>query len=104
MAQPGVWKDPDAILRDHGVVCVSRAGTDVDTLLDEPGSLLHKYRDNIIVVDEPVGNGVSSTKARQLLASGQPVRYLVPDPVIDYIKALGLYRDGDAGTATAAAG
>jgi hypothetical protein len=103
IAQPGVWKDPDIILREYGIVCISRAGTDVARLLDEPGSLLHQYKDTIIVVDEPVGNGVSSTKARQLLASGQPVRYLVPDPVIRYIKGHGLYCDGGAGTATAAA-
>lgn len=91
IAQPGVWKDPDVILRDHGIVCICRQGTDMRQLLGQPGSLLHQYRHNIIVVEEPVPNFVSSTRVRQLLADGQPVRYLVPGAVIAYIKQHGLY-------------
>ncbi|KAF6255532.1 hypothetical protein COO60DRAFT_1296557 [Scenedesmus sp. NREL 46B-D3] len=91
IAQPGVWVDPDVILRDHGIVCVCRQGTDLNQLLDQPSSLLHKYRDNIVLVEEPVPNHVSSTKMRQLLAEGQPVRYLVPDAVIAYVKQHRLY-------------
>jgi nicotinamide mononucleotide adenylyltransferase len=44
IAKPGVWVDPDVILRDHGIVCICRQGTDLDQLLDQPGTLLHKYR------------------------------------------------------------
>jgi nicotinamide mononucleotide adenylyltransferase len=44
LAQPGVWVDPDVILRDHGIVCICRQGTDLGQLLEQPGSLLHKYR------------------------------------------------------------
>lgn len=91
IAQPGVWRDPDIILRDHGVVCIFRQGTDVQALLDTPGTILHEYKENIILVEEPVANNVSSTKIRQLLAAGQPVRYLLPDSVIAYIKSHGLY-------------
>jgi nicotinamide mononucleotide adenylyltransferase len=53
---------------------------------------LHATRDNIILVEEPVPNHVSSTKMRHLLAEAQPVRYLVPDAVIAYIKKHGLYQ------------
>jgi nicotinic acid mononucleotide adenylyltransferase len=49
-------------------------------------------RDNIILVEEPVPNHVSSTKLRRLLADGQPVRYLMPDAVIAYIKQHSLYQ------------
>jgi nicotinamide mononucleotide adenylyltransferase len=49
-------------------------------------------RDNIILVEEPVPNHVSSTKVRQLLAEQQPVRFLVPDAVIAFIKQHGLYQ------------
>ena len=35
---------------------------------------------------------ISATQIRQLLAQGQSVRYLVPDAVLDYINAHGLYR------------
>ena len=36
--------------------------------------------------------GVSATRVRQFLASGQSVRFLVPDAVLAYINAHGLYR------------
>jgi nicotinate (nicotinamide) nucleotide adenylyltransferase len=83
---PGVWQDPDIILQEHGIVCVCRAGTDVDALLQEPGSVLQRHRQHVVVVQEPVANDVSSTMVRQLLAAGQPVRYLVPDAVLAYIE------------------
>jgi nicotinate-nucleotide adenylyltransferase len=35
---------------------------------------------------------VSATQIRQLLASGKSVRFLVPDAVLAYIEAHGLYR------------
>ncbi len=36
--------------------------------------------------------GVSATRIRQSLASGRSVRFLVPDAVLAYINAHGLYR------------
>jgi len=35
---------------------------------------------------------ISSSSIRRRVASGRPIRYLVPDPVADYIAAEGLYR------------
>jgi nicotinamide mononucleotide adenylyltransferase len=89
--QPGVWKDPDVILQEHGIVCVRRAGTDVQELLQQPGTVLHAHRDRVIVVHEPVQNSISSSWVRKLSAEGQPVRYLVPDAVLSYIRQQGLY-------------
>lgn len=37
--------------------------------------------------------GVSSTEIRRLLASGRSARYLVPEPVLDYIREQKLYVD-----------
>jgi nicotinate-nucleotide adenylyltransferase len=36
--------------------------------------------------------GVSSTLIRRRVRAGEPVRYLVPDPVAEYIDAKGMYR------------
>jgi nicotinate-nucleotide adenylyltransferase len=36
--------------------------------------------------------GVSSTRVRRRVAQGRPIRYLVPDEVVDYIAERGLYR------------
>jgi nicotinate-nucleotide adenylyltransferase len=35
---------------------------------------------------------VSSSLIRRLAAAGRPIRYLVPDPVADYVERAGLYR------------
>ncbi|EXJ14319.1 nicotinate-nucleotide adenylyltransferase [Imhoffiella purpurea] len=36
--------------------------------------------------------GISSTRIRRLIAEGGSPRYLLPDPVLDYIERTGLYR------------
>jgi nicotinate-nucleotide adenylyltransferase len=38
---------------------------------------------------------VSATQVRALLASGKSARFLVPDAVLAYIHAHGLYRDAN---------
>ncbi|XP_057822452.2 uncharacterized protein LOC131034873 isoform X1 [Cryptomeria japonica] len=89
---PGVWV-PDmvkAICRDHGVVCISRDGKNVEKLIFE-NDILFENKRNIVVVDEVVSNNISSTKVRQILARGLSVKYLTPNPVIDYIKKHKLY-------------
>ncbi|MFD2112183.1 nicotinate-nucleotide adenylyltransferase [Thiorhodococcus fuscus] len=40
---------------------------------------------------------ISSTRIRQLIAQGKRPRYLLPDPVLDYIERTGLYRAGPGG-------
>jgi nicotinate (nicotinamide) nucleotide adenylyltransferase len=89
--KPGVWKDPDVILQEHGIVCICRAGTDVEALFQHPNSVLGRHRDKVVVVQEPVQNVISSSMVRWLLAHASPVRYLVPDAVLGYIHQHGLY-------------
>lgn len=88
---PGVWKDPDKILTHHGIIVVTREGTQVQQLFDQPGSLLQQHRGCVHVVQEPVQNGISSTVVRQELQAGRSVKYLVPDGVLAYMKQHGLY-------------
>lgn len=38
---------------------------------------------------------ISATAIRQRIAAGQSIRYLVPDPVREYIESHGLYAQGD---------
>jgi nicotinate-nucleotide adenylyltransferase len=38
--------------------------------------------------------GISSTMVRRRVRTGQPIRYLVTEPVREYIEAHGLYREG----------
>lgn len=51
-----------ALLSQHGLVCVTRGGADTARLLDAPGSLLNKYRAHVAVVEEPVPNEISSSR------------------------------------------
>lgn len=30
---PGVWENPDELLKEHGIACVVREGTDMDALM-----------------------------------------------------------------------
>lgn len=92
MAKPGVWVGPGVILREHGVVCVARHGTELAPLLAAPGSLLAECKQHIVVVEDPVGNSLSASKVRAEMAAGRPVRYLVPDAVLAYMRKHGLYR------------
>jgi nicotinamide mononucleotide adenylyltransferase len=86
------------LLSQHGVVCVARAGSETGRLLDAPGSLLHTYRRNVLVVEEPVPNEISSSRVRHELEQGHSVRYLLPDPVAQYIYEHGLYGTDARGT------
>jgi nicotinate-nucleotide adenylyltransferase len=47
---------------------------------------------NILRVNVPALD-ISSTRIRTMLATGRNVRYLVPDPVIQFIQQEGLYRN-----------
>lgn len=96
MARPGVWVNPDAVLREHGAVVVAREGTDLERLLATPGSVLYDNRDRIVVVYDRVGNSISSSAVRRELAAGRPVRYLVPEGVLSYMYGRGLYGAGAA--------
>jgi len=90
---PGLWKEDDitTIVRDHGLVVISREGSDPRAFV-AASPLLTRYQDNIHIVTETVPNDVSSTRVRAAVSRGQTVKYFVPDSVIEYIGQQGLYR------------
>lgn len=97
MSTPGVWapKDIDYILRNFGAFIVERMGTDIDEAL----STLQPWKDNIWVIQQLVQNDISSTKIRLFRRRDMSIRYLVPEPVVQYIEANNLYDDdGTAST------
>jgi len=61
---------------------------------------LTQWRDNIFLVRQTIQNDVSSTKVRLFLKRGMSVRYLLPNPVVDYIEANDLYLDDGPSSST----
>ncbi|KAK4232595.1 nicotinamide mononucleotide adenylyl transferase [Podospora fimiseda] len=91
MGEPGLWSpiDLDVILRTFGAFIIERSGTDIDEAL----STLRQYEDNIWVISQVIQNDISSTKVRLFLKKNLSIRYLIPDPAIEYIDQHGLFRE-----------
>lgn len=91
-AVPDLWEDEDIekIVGKHGLVVISRAGSNPESFIYE-SDVLTKYKNNIHIVTEWISNDVSATKIRRAIRRGESVKYLVPDPVIKYIKRNKLY-------------
>ena len=70
-------------------------GTDIDEAL----SSLQQWKDNIWVIQQLVQNDISSTKIRLFRRRDMSIRYLVPEPVVDYIEANNLYDEDGAASA-----
>ena len=82
-------------------VILQRSGTDIDEAL----SALQPWKDNIWVIQQLVQNDISSTKIRLFRRRDMSIRYLVPEPVVQYIEENGLYdEDGAASTGSSGEG
>ena len=88
------WSRPERVLELARVGIAARAGT----VLDEAEAALERLgasdRGELIRMPEI---GVSSTRIRRRVAQGRPIRYLVPDAVLELIEAQGLYSADDGG-------
>jgi len=83
---PG-WKDPAEVLRLAHVIAATRPGYDISSL-EEDGSGTHLAASVMMVP----ALAISSTDIRARAREGKPIRYLVTDPVVDYIAQAGLYQ------------
>jgi nicotinate-nucleotide adenylyltransferase len=84
------WNEAAAILDLARLAVVERPGTQLDLQRlerDLPGITTRTHR-----IPGP-HLAISSTALRHRLANGLPVRYQIPDPVVDYIAIHGLYRE-----------
>lgn len=75
------WREPEAIIREFGIIIYPRPGFDVDA-----GSL----PTNVELVDAPVCS-LSSTLVREAVAAGRDVNFFVNSGVYDYIRQHDLY-------------
>jgi nicotinate-nucleotide adenylyltransferase len=83
------WREPEAVLRLARLAVAERDGLRREDIAQrlEP---LHAG-DRVVFFDMPRID-MSSSAVRGRIAGGRPIRYLVPDPVIDAIRARELYR------------
>ncbi|GAB0087492.1 Nicotinamide-nucleotide adenylyltransferase [Sergentomyia squamirostris] len=89
---PGLWENDDieAILGHHGIVVISRSGSNPEQFIFN-SDVLSKHRRNIHIVTNWVPNEVSSSMIRRLLSRGQSVKYLLDESIIDYIMKNSLF-------------
>ena len=77
------WKDTDEVFELAHFVGVNRPGFRL--------SAEHVPADAVSLIEVPA-MAISSTDCRARVAAGEPVWYLVPDGVVQYIAKRGLYR------------
>jgi nicotinate-nucleotide adenylyltransferase len=82
------WRQPERVLELATVAVARRPGTpraSVQHALDQlPGGERARFFQMPRI-------GISSTMVRRRARAGQPIRYFVPDGVVDYIRKHGLY-------------
>jgi nicotinate-nucleotide adenylyltransferase len=82
------WREPAAILELAELGVAEREGVRRADIAERLSGL---DTENVRFFDMPRLD-VSSSQIRRLVAAGRPIRYLVPDPVADYVQRVGLYR------------
>jgi nicotinate-nucleotide adenylyltransferase len=78
------WHQPEEVIKLAGILVGNRCGFEQN--LKES-----KWADRIKTFEMPFVD-ISSTMIRRLLGYGSSIRYLVPEPVRQYISGKGLYR------------
>jgi nicotinate-nucleotide adenylyltransferase len=82
------WRNPERVIELAALGIAERPGSDrshVDGALERLGAV-----DRATFIDMPAIE-VSSSMVRRRVADGEPIRYLVPDPVAELIAGRGIY-------------
>ena len=82
------WHEPERVLSMATLAVVKRRGTSRESVETALGNLKGGERAEFFRMPRI---GVSSTMVRTRAAAGQPLRYIVPDAVADYIGKHRLY-------------
>jgi len=83
-AEMGDWCKPEEVLELAQVLVAERPGFPRDRIQA-------LYKSKMQFVETPLLD-IASTTIRQRVRTGKPIRFFVPDPVVEYIEAQALYR------------
>ena len=84
------WRSPETIASLARLAVARRPGWDID--VDAANRQTPATTGRIDLIDTPLID-IASHEIRARRRSGQPVRYLIPDGVLEYVQRNGLYRD-----------
>jgi nicotinate-nucleotide adenylyltransferase len=84
------WHEPESVLELATIAATDRGAWRRAGIFVEAARLRNSGR---LVFFEMPSIGLSSTYVRRRVARGQPIRYLVPDAVVELIESRGLYKD-----------
>jgi len=85
------WKDTNKLLNKCTFIAATRPGYNVGNVMDQIRKLEEKYNKKISYLTiAPVD--ISSTQIRKRIFEGQTIKYMTPDPVINYIYNKKLYK------------
>jgi nicotinate-nucleotide adenylyltransferase len=85
----GEWREPEEVLALGTVAVAERTGFDRERVLRSVAHLAGAHERMTFFAMPTID--VSSTMVRRRVAEGLPIRYLVPDAVVERIAADGLY-------------
>jgi nicotinate-nucleotide adenylyltransferase len=83
------WYEADTVVQLCRFIAATRPGYDLERLRR---LLPPAYLERIDALEVP-GVLISSTDVRQRVREGRTIRYLVPEPVEEYLRKFSLYRD-----------
>lgn len=83
----------EAILGEHGIVVITRSGTNPSDFVFS-SDVLTKFKKKIDIITNWIPNDVSSTLARRFLRRGWNLKYVLDDYVVEYIRQQKLYAAG----------
>ncbi len=95
---PG-WHEPNAVLDLAHVIVMQRPDQPAPPLYrqrwtDDPGQLTRQPGGNILF-HRVSQLAISASEIRRLIAQGRSPRYLIPDGLVEWIRARGYYADGE---------